>query len=111
MALEPPSGIHCTKGTVMTDTTTYVSTPASAPTKAVWIILALAWICFLIPFPGLGMFLGWPLNLVAFILAIVVIARGRTGAGITQLICTLIVSPIVYFIGLAIFTAAMQSGT
>mgnify|MGYP001066342770 CR=1 FL=1 len=79
-----------------------------APVKAVWILLVIAWVCFLVPVPGLGLFLGAPLNLVAFIIAIVVITRGKTGVGITQLVCTLIVSPIVYFIGLAIFGAAMQ---
>lgn len=83
--------------------------PRSAPTKAVWILLFIAWACFLIPVPGLGLFLGAPLNLVAFIIAIVVITRGRTGVGITQLVCTLIVSPVVYFIGLAIFGAALNS--
>ncbi|MCK2183639.1 hypothetical protein [Halomonas getboli] len=80
-----------------------------APIKAVWILLLIAWVCFLVPFPGLGLFLGAPLNLVAFIIAIVVITRGRTGTGITQLICTLVVSPIVYFIGLAVFGAALNS--
>lgn len=82
--------------------------PRSAPTKATWILLFIAWACFLIPVPGLGIFLGAPLNLVAFIVAIVVITRGKTGVGITQLVCTLIVSPIVYFIGLAIFGAALE---
>lgn len=80
-----------------------------APTKAVWILLVIAWICFLVPFPGLGLFLGAPLNFVAFIIAIVVITRGRTGVGITQLVFTLVVSPIVYFIGLAVFGAALNS--
>lgn len=79
-----------------------------APVKAVWILLVIAWLCFLVPVPGLGLFLGAPLNLVAFIIAIVVITRGKTGVGITQLVCTLIVSPIVYFVGLAVFGAAMQ---
>lgn len=81
-----------------------------APTKAVWILLVIAWLCFLVPLPGLGLFLGAPLNLVAFIIAIVVITRGKTGVGITQLVCTLVVSPIVYFIGLAIFGASLGLG-
>ena len=37
-----------------------------------------------------------------------VITRGRTAAGITQLVCSLIVSPIIYFIGLAIFGAVIE---
>jgi len=44
--------------------------PSSNPAGiAAWLMLGIAWLCFLIPFPGLGLFLGWPLNLVAFILA------------------------------------------
>jgi hypothetical protein len=80
----------------------------AAPTKAVWILLIIAWICFLVPFPGLGLFLGAPLNFVAFIVAIVVITRGKTGVGITQLIFTLVVSPIVYVIGLAVFGSMLE---
>ncbi|OHV11183.1 hypothetical protein [Kushneria phosphatilytica] len=85
------------------------SLASRAPVKATWIVMLVAWICFLVPVPGLGMFVGWPLNLVAFITAIVVITRGRTGAGITQIVCTLIVSPAIYFIGLAIFSAMVAS--
>lgn len=89
----------------MTDIT---ATPThGAPVKATWIVLAVAWACFIAPIPGAGMFVGWPLNLVAFILAIVVISRGRTGAGITQIICSLIVSPIIYFLGWTIFAGLM----
>lgn len=79
--------------------------PKSAPIKASWICLVIAWVLFLVPVPGAGLFVGWPLNLVAFILAIVVMARGRTVPGLIPLISSLVVSPIVYFIGLAIFTA------
>lgn len=75
--------------------------------KAAWIVLAIAWVCFLVPVPGLGLFLGWPLNLVAFILAIVAMAKGGAMKGLWQLLGSLIASPIVYFIGLAIFSAAV----
>ncbi|MET0888810.1 MAG: hypothetical protein ABWY09_01615 [Stenotrophomonas maltophilia] len=82
--------------------------------KAAWIVLAIAWLCFLIPVPGLGLFIGWPLNLVAFILAIVAIAKGGAMKGLIQLLLSLIGSPIVYFIGVAIFAGAVgaldQSG-
>jgi len=33
--------------------------------------LVIAWVTFLVPIPGIGLFIAWPLNLVAFILAIV----------------------------------------
>lgn len=65
--------------------------------------------CFLIPFPGLGLFLGWPLNLAAFMLAIVAMSTGGAMKGLLQLMGSLIVSPVVYFIGLAIFAAAIDA--
>ncbi len=92
----------------MTSTTPVYEKPA--PIKATWITLGIAWLLFLLPIPGAGLFVGWPLNLVAFILAIVVMSRGRTMAGLIPLISSLIVSPIVYFIGLAIFGAAIGGG-
>jgi len=78
-----------------------------APIKATWITLVIAWVLFLLPIPGAGLFVGWPLNLVAFILAIVVMTRGRTAGGLVPLVSSLVVSPIIYFIGLAIFGAAV----
>lgn len=88
--------------------TTVQANPAG---KAAWITLAIAWLCFLIPFPGLGLFLGWPLNLVAFILAIVAMSKGGAKKGLFQLLGSLIVSPVVYFIGLAIFAGTMSGIT
>jgi hypothetical protein len=82
----------------------------TAPIKATWICLGIAWLLFLIPVPGLGMFVGWPLNLVAFILAIVVMTRGKTAGGLIPLLASIVVSPIIYFIGLAIFGAALSAG-
>lgn len=79
----------------------------AAPVKATWITLVIAWVLFLVPIPGAGLFVGWPLNLVAFILAIVVMTRGSTAGGLIPLVCSLVVSPIIYFIGLAIFGAAI----
>ena len=83
----------------------------SAPVKATWVCLIVAWVLFLIPIPGAGLFVGWPLNLVAFILAIVVMARGYTGKGLVPLLASLVVSPIVYFIGIAVLAAAFSSAT
>ncbi|HLS84074.1 MAG TPA: hypothetical protein VK016_05355 [Arenimonas sp.] len=78
-----------------------------APVAAGWITLAVAWVLFLIPFPGFGI-LGWVANIVALVLSIVVLSKGATGHGIGQLVCSLLVSPIVYFIGLAIFVGALS---
>lgn len=85
-----------------------VAIPASKPSfKASWICLAIAWICFLVPVPGLGLFIGWPLNFVAFILAIIAMSKGGASAGIGQLLSSLIVSPIIYFVGLAVFAGTL----
>lgn len=84
--------------------------PASKPNlagRAAWICLAIAWLMFLVPIPGLGMFIGWPLNLVAFILAIVAMSNNGALAGLWQLLSSLILSPIVFFIGLAVFAGAV----
>ncbi|NYF34733.1 hypothetical protein [Stenotrophomonas sp. JAI102] len=70
-------------------------------------MLGIAWLCFLIPFPGLGMFLGWPLNMVAFILAVVAMAKGGAGKGIAQLLLSLVVSPLVYLVGVVVFAGAI----
>lgn len=77
-----------------------------APVLAGWITLGITWLLFLIPFPGLGI-LGWVGNLVALVLSIVVIAKGETAHGIIQLVCSILVSPIVYFIGLVLFVGAL----
>lgn len=82
---------------------------STAASNASWICLAIAWICFIVPIPGIGLFIGWPLNLVAFILAIVAMAKRGAMSGLLQLLASLIASPIIYFIGLAIFGAALTS--
>ncbi|MDA8085472.1 MAG: hypothetical protein M0Z75_02120, partial [Nitrospiraceae bacterium] len=54
---------------------------------------------------------GWALNLAAFIIAIIVMVKGRVGAGVAQLVCVLVVSPFLYFVGLGIFiTHLMHHG-
>lgn len=78
--------------------------------RAAWICLVVAWIAFLVPFPGLGLFIGWPVNLVAFILAIVAMAKYGAGAGIWPLLASLILSPIVYLIGLTVFAGMLSTG-
>jgi hypothetical protein len=71
------------------------------PVKAGWICLFAAWALFLIPIPGLGL-IGWALNLAAFVISVIVMVKGRVGAGVAQMVCALAVSPIIYFVGLGI---------
>ena len=78
----------------------------TAPVAAGWITLGVTWLLFLVPVPGLGL-LGWVANLVALVLSIVVLAKGETAHGIGQLVCSLVVSPIFYFIGLALFVGTL----
>jgi len=68
------------------------------PVKATWILLLTAWAMFLLPIPFTGIFIGWPLNLVAFILSIVVLAAGNTKNGLLLLLLTLVASPLIYFV-------------
>jgi len=72
-------------------------------------MLGIAWLCFLIPFPGFGMFLGWPLNMVAFILAVVAVAKGGAGKGIAQLLLSLVASPLVYLVGVVVFAGTVSA--
>ncbi len=71
------------------------------PVKAGWACLFAAWALFLIPIPGIGI-IGWAFNLAAFIISIIVMVKGRVGAGVAQMVCALGVSPIVYLAGLGI---------
>lgn len=79
-----------------------------APVAAGWITLGLTWLLFLVPIPGLGL-LGWVANVVAIVLAIVVLVKDETAQGIGQLVCALVVSPIVYFIGLVLFVGTLAA--
>lgn len=79
----------------------------NAAGRGSWICLVIAWVTFLVPIPGIGIFIGWPLNLVAFILAIVAMSKLGAGSGILQLLASLIASPIFYFIGIAVLAVGL----
>jgi len=80
------------------------------PVKATWILLLLAWVMFLVPVPFTGIFIGWPLNLVAFILSIVVMAKGNTKSGLVLLLLTLVASPFIYFFIMPLLYGAAMIG-
>jgi hypothetical protein len=84
---------------------TVATNPGNTAGRAAWICLAIAWVTFLVPIPGIGLFIGWPLNLVAFILAIVAMSKLGANAGLWQLLASLVASPIVYFVGIAVLAA------
>ena len=86
----------------MTDTSLEMK-PGAGALKAGWACLVLGIILMLVPFPLF--YLYWPLCIVAFILAIVVLSKGQTTNGIVLLAASILLPPIFYFIGLAIFGA------
>ena len=90
--------------------TTIAASKKTTPGRAAWVLLISAWILFLIPFPGLGV-VGWILNFVAFVLAIVALSQGGVKAGIWQLLCAIMVSPLVYWlIGIPLMAGMVYHG-
>jgi hypothetical protein len=75
--------------------------------KPAWIVLIVGWAIMLLPIPMTGWLGGIIAGIGGCILAIVNLARGVVGMGIAQLLCALVVTPIVYWIGLAIFGASL----
>jgi len=66
-----------------------------------WVVLILAWVFFLLPLPGTGIFIAGPLNLVALILAVLCLTRGNVLHGVIGLVGGLVVSGILFFVGTA----------
>jgi hypothetical protein len=75
--------------------------------KPAWIVLIVGWVIMLVPIPMTGWLGGVIAGIGGCVLAIVNLVRGVVGIGIVQLLCALVVTPIVYWIGLAIFGAAL----
>lgn len=69
-----------------------------APVVAMWICLALAWLFFVLPVP-FTVILAVPLDIAAFILAILCLSRSRVLQGVLGLVGTTIVALVLYFIG------------
>lgn len=81
--------------------------PDTSLVKPAWIVLIVGWAIMLLPIPMTGWLGGVIAGIGGCILAIVNLVRGVVGIGIVQLLCALVVTPIVYWIGLAIFGAAL----
>jgi uncharacterized protein len=82
-------------------------TTTSAPVRACWITLFIAWACMLIPIAGLGM-VGAALASAAFFISIIVMLKGQVGIGVIQLVLTILVSPILHFVGLWIWLITLK---
>lgn len=92
----------------MSDAATAVSrTPNSSLVKPAWIVMIVGWLVMFIPFPGTGIIGIIIAGMGGVILGIVNLVRGVVPVGIAQIVCAFVVTPIVYFITLAIFGAAL----
>ncbi|MCC8179896.1 MAG: hypothetical protein LIP23_03160 [Planctomycetes bacterium] len=80
-----------------------------APIVAMWICMVLGWIALVVPIP-FTVFIGAPLAIIALILAIVSIKRGRKLQGIIGCIGSTVVSIIAYLIGLTVMTVLVAGG-
>lgn len=93
-----------------TTSITATAPPNRSLVKPTWIALSVGWIIMLIPLPGtsfIGMIIA---GTAGFIMSVVNLVRGVVTTGIIQLICVLVVTPIVYLIGEAIFAALALHG-
>jgi hypothetical protein len=83
--------------------------PDTSLVKPAWIVIAVGWVILLLPIPFTG-WIGWLIALVGgSTLAIINLTRGITGAGVAQLVCAVIGTFIMYWIGLTIFAGAVTS--
>jgi len=73
------------------------------PLKTIWMLLIISWVLFLLPFCGIS-FVGWILNFMAFRNCIQVISLGNKTGGLVPLLSSLTLSPIMFIIGLLMFT-------
>jgi hypothetical protein len=70
--------------------------------RIAWFLLVLAWLVFLLPFSGVDLYVGVPLSGAVLVFAIVSKARRGAKAGTGLLLAALLVSPLVYLLGVAI---------
>lgn len=93
----------------MENQTTAIAVPANntAPVKAAVICLILAWVFALLPIPFISMMGMIAMNIVAFILAIICMSKSAVKHGVGVLVGSLIGTPIMYFLGLALFGSVL----
>lgn len=81
--------------------------PDMSLVKPAWIVLIVGWIIILLPIPLTG-WLGWMIAGVGgAVLAIINLVRGIVGVGIAQLVCAIVGTWIIWWIGLMIFGASV----
>lgn len=86
------------------------ATPANtAPVKAAVICLILAWIFALLPIPLISMMGMTVMNVAALILAVICMSKSAVKQGVGILAGSLVGTPIMYFLGLALMSAGILS--
>ncbi len=85
------------------------TTPDMSLVKPAWIVLIVGWVIMLVPFPGTGWIGGMIAGIGGCVLAIINLTRGVVGIGVAQLLCALLVTPVVYWIGFTIFAGSVLS--
>lgn len=91
----------------MENQTAAISASTSAPVKAAVICLILAWIFALLPIPFISMMGMIVMNIVAFVLAVICLTKSAVKPGVGVLVGSLVGTPLMYFLGLAILGAGL----
>jgi hypothetical protein len=86
-------------------TTQVIPQTSTAPVKAAIICLLLAWVFAILPIPVISFWGMVVFNLAAFILAIICMSKNSVKPGVGILAGSIIGTPIMYFVGLAILAA------
>ena len=86
-----------------------IKVPDRSLVKKTWIVLVVGWLLMLVPLPGTGILGLIVAGIAGFVMAVVNIVRGVVGAGILQLIGAMVVTPVLYFIILALFGLGMMT--
>jgi hypothetical protein len=73
-----------------------------SPVGAAWACLFFSWFFALLPIPFVSIGGVIVLSFVVVILAVVCLANGATANGVVILLCAVVVTPIMYFLGLAL---------
>lgn len=93
----------------MENSTTQLISQNTAPVKAAFICLFLAWGMAILPIPFISMWGMITFNIIAFILAIICMSKNAVKNGGMVLAGTIVGTPIMYFVGLAVMGSMIGS--
>lgn len=93
----------------MENSTTQMASQNTAPVRAAFICLLLAWAMAILPIPFISMWGMITFNIIAFILAIICMSKNAVKNGGIVLAGTIVGTPIMYFVGLAVMGGMIGS--